>query len=52
MKTLPLKRLLADAESEKVALKEIAELGRLATERGAYPAVLRCDNRPNWIVRQ
>jgi Integrase core domain/HTH-like domain len=30
----------------------IAELDRLAARRGTCPAVPRCDNGPNWLVRQ
>ena len=30
----------------------IAELDRLAAQRGAFPAVLRCDNGPNWPAAQ
>jgi hypothetical protein len=30
----------------------VDELNRLAAERGMLPAVLRCDNAPNWLVVQ
>jgi hypothetical protein len=29
-----------------------AELDRAAAERGSYPAVLRCDDEPNWPAAQ